>query len=92
VKHGFLLVEVYMFYVYAIESIKTGRIYIGQTKDIEIRLRIHNKRQVNSTAKEVPWTIIAFEKFDTRDQARWCEKNLKKSRGKRLKWLNIHQI
>ena len=52
-----------MFYVYAIESIKTGRIYIGQTKDIEIRLRIHNKSQVKSTAKEIPWKIIAFEKF-----------------------------
>ncbi len=81
-----------MYYVYAIESIQTGRIYIGQTKDTENRLRLHNNSQVKSTAKDIPWKIVAYEKFETRDQARWCEKNLKKSRGKRVKWLKIKHI
>lgn len=81
-----------MYYVYTIESMKTGRIYIGQTKDIENRLRLHNNSRVLSTSNDTPWKIIALEKFDTRDQARWCEKKLKKSQGKRIKWLDIHQF
>lgn len=81
-----------MCYVYAIESINTGRIYIGQTKDINNRLRLHNNGQVKSTSKDNPWKVIALEKFDTREQARWCEKKIKESRGKRIKWLDIHQI
>ncbi len=81
-----------MYYVYAIESIDTGRIYIGQTKNLENRLRLHNNSQVKSTSKETPWKLTALEKFDTREQARWCEKKLKKSRGKRIKWLDLHQI
>ena len=81
-----------MYYVYAIESIKTKRRYIGQTKDFANRLRLHNNCQVKSTSKEIPWKLIALEKFDTRAQARWCEKNLKESRGKRNKWLEMNQI
>jgi len=81
-----------MFYVYAIQSTKTGRIYIGQTKDIENRLHLHNQGQVKSTSKEIPWRVIALETFHTREQARWCEKNLKKSRGKRTKWIDVHLL
>jgi len=76
-----------MFWVYAIKSKKCGRIYIGQTINLEKRLAIHNKGQVKSTQRDLPWLLIACERCETRNQARWKEFNLKKSRGKRLKWL-----
>jgi predicted GIY-YIG superfamily endonuclease len=76
-----------MFWVYAIKSRKCGRIYIGQTINLEKRLSIHNKGQVKSTQRDRPWLLIACECCETRNQARWKEFNLKKSRGKRLKWL-----
>lgn len=79
-----------MFYVYAIESDKTGHLYIGQTGDVEKRVWLHNHGQVKSTCKDVPWRLIALEEFDTREQARWCEKKLKDSRGKRVKWIGQH--
>ena len=76
-----------MFVVYAIESSSTGRVYIGQTNDIRKRLHFHNSGYVKSTSKDAPWRVIAMESFSTREQARWCEKQLKKSKGAREKWL-----
>jgi putative endonuclease len=76
-----------MFIVYAIKSSRTGRIYIGQTNDLDARLLEHNKGNVPSTRKECPWHAIKTEGFDTRSQARWHEYQLKSSRGRRLKWL-----
>lgn len=81
-----------MFVVYAIESLPTGRIYIGQSQDVDERLKLHNSRNVKSTAKDGPWLLIAIEGFDTRNSARWCEKQLKTSRGRRLKWLEQHKL
>lgn len=80
-----------MFVVYAIESCATGRIYIGQTHDFENRLQLHNDGHVKSTASEGPWKQVAMEFFESREDARWCERQLKKSRGRRLKWLKQHK-
>ncbi len=81
-----------MFIVYAIESSVTGRIYIGQTHDFEGRLKSHNAGCVKSTMNDKPWRQIAQEMHATRDEARWCEFKLKKSRGRRLKWLDEHKL
>jgi predicted GIY-YIG superfamily endonuclease len=91
-KHGFLLVEMYMFYVYAIESGKTGRVYIGQAEDVEKRIWLHNNGHVKSTRKEAPWRLIALEECNFREQARWCEKKLKHSRGKRIKCIEQNYL
>ena len=81
-----------MFNVYAIESLNKKRIYIGQTKDLDKRLKYHNSGYVKSTAKDRPWRLIAFEKIKTHNEARWLERSLKKSRGRRIKWLNENRI
>ena len=77
----------FMFNVYAIESSITKRIYIGYTKDIEQRLQYHNSGYVKSTAQDRPWILFALEKAEDENEARWLERSLKKSRGKRIKWL-----
>ena len=81
-----------MFNVYAIESLAIKRIYIGHTRDINARLRYHNSGYVKTTAKDRPWRIVAFEKIENKDDARWLERSLKKSKGKRIKWLNKNCI
>ena len=81
-----------MFHVYAIKSKVTDHIYIGQTKDIKHRLSIHNNGYVKSTYKGVPWILIAMQTFNTRQEARWCERQLKTSRGKRAKWIEHNLI
>ena len=65
--------------------------YIGQTFDVEKRLLQHNAGYVMSTKKEAPWSILALEEFGTREEARWRERELKKSFGKRTKWIQKHQ-
>ncbi len=81
-----------MFVVYAIESCSNGRVYIGQTGSLPERLNAHNSGHVQSTADGGPWRPIAVQEFDTREEARWCERELKKSRGKRLKWIERHRV
>ena len=79
-----------MYWVYAIKNQTNGRIYIGQTANLEKRLATHNAGKVPSTKLDRPWSIIAYEEFNTREEARWQEFNLKKSKGKRLKWLQAN--
>ena len=81
-----------MFWVYALESLQAKRIYVGHTQDIDIRLKNHNSGRVKSTAKDRPWTVIALEKVESKNEAMWLERSLKKSRGKRLKWMEKHGI
>jgi predicted GIY-YIG superfamily endonuclease len=56
--------------------------------DFSKRLHLHNKNAVNSTAEAGPWSEFKVEEFPTREQARYFEWQLKKSRGKRQKWLS----
>ncbi len=81
-----------VFYAYAIRSHFHGRTYIGQTNDLNKRLQSHNSGHVRSTAKDRPWELLAIEEFDTREEARWLERQLKKSRGKREAWINAHYV
>jgi putative endonuclease len=77
-----------MFCVYAIQSLLNGRIYIGQTRDISIRLADHNAGRVLSTRQHRPWRLNKLVPCETREAARWLEHELKSSRGRRLKWLS----
>jgi putative endonuclease len=81
-----------MFWIYGIKNKNSDRVYIGQTKDLEKRLKSHNGGIVTSTKKGRPWSLIAYESCATRQIARWREFQLKKSRGKRLKWLRENSV
>jgi putative endonuclease len=81
-----------MFTVYAIESVTVKRIYIGYTKNIVERLKYHNSGYVKSTVQDRPWKLVAIEKIEDQNKARWLERSLKKSKGKRIKWLNENHI
>jgi len=76
-----------MYYVYAIKSCINGRIYIGQTKDLEKRLGFHNKGRVKSTINQRPWELVAVQDVESRTKATWVEKKLKNSHETRLRWL-----
>jgi len=81
-----------MCYVYALQSKSNGRIYVGQTKDINGRLKYHNGGYVKSTYDDRPWELVAFEKVESVSQARWKERELKKSLGKRIKWVEQKRL
>jgi predicted GIY-YIG superfamily endonuclease len=75
------------FAVYAIQG-SNGRVYIGHSEDVERRLHAHNKGAVHSTRDDRPWILVKRQTFETREQARFFEWQLKRSKGKRLNWLN----
>lgn len=67
-----------MFYVYAIKSEKRKYVYIGQTNDIEKRVKRHNveRNRANSIAR--PFKLFYYEEMETREEAVRREKELKK--------------
>ena len=78
--------------VYAIRSKATNRIYIGQTVSLDNRLLQHNLGRVKSTKSEGPWEVIAVEFFSDQAKARWNEKQMKRSKGRRLSWMKRNLI
>ena len=70
------------FYTYLLQSQVDQSFYIGQTKDLEQRLILHNEGHTKSTLAKRPWKIVYFEVFDTRAHAIQRERFLKKQRNK----------
>ncbi|MBI4427098.1 MAG: GIY-YIG nuclease family protein [Candidatus Magasanikbacteria bacterium] len=70
-----------MFFVYIIQSLKTGRFYIGCTKDLEKRLRQHGKGENVSTRFGCPWVLVCYRKFLRQQEAYGCEKLVKSYKG-----------
>ena len=76
-----------MFTVYAIVSESSGKIYIGQTIDINLRLKQHNTEGEEHLSKYTkqnkgPWKLIYTELLETRTKALIREKQLKSFRGR----------
>ena len=68
------------------------RLYVGYTHDPKKRLEYHNAGYVKSTSKDRPWELVAIQETRTENEARWLERQLKKSKGKREKWVLTNDI
>lgn len=66
-----------MYYVYLIESKKNGRYYIGQTNNLEERIKRHNEGRNISTKAYRSWEIKYWKDFKTRSEAIKVENKLK---------------
>lgn len=74
-----------MYIIYAIYNLRHNKIYIGQTKNVEERLLLHNnKKFVNSYTSQFDgkWIIVYKEQAIDRKQALLREKQLKSYRGR----------
>ncbi len=71
------------YYIYIVEN-PERRIYIGQTANLEDRMKRHNNNQVKSTKFRGPWKLIFTESHLTRGEAMIREKQLKKWRRELL--------
>ena len=77
-----------MYYVYILQSKKTGRLYKGCTKDLKNRLKEHNSGDTQSTKAYIPWKLIYCEIFANKTDARREELFLKTGKGReRIKYL-----
>jgi len=69
--------------VYVMESEKDGDLYVGYTRDVEKRVKEHNKGEVWSTKGRLPMKLIYWEGCINRQDATRREKYLKTAWGKR---------
>jgi len=70
-----------MFYTYILKSQKTKRYYIGQTENLNNRLKRHNTGLVKSTKHGVPWEMTLYETFNTKSEACCRESEIKGYKG-----------
>lgn len=66
-----------MFYVYILKSKRDNKAYIGSTKDLRNRMKLHNDGQVFSTKLRRPLTLIYYEAYLAESDARRKEQRLK---------------
>ena len=67
------------------------KIYIGQTKDLEERLLLHNNHALGGYTSRFSgtWILVHKEEFGTRNQALVREKQLKSFRGREFVWEKV---
>jgi putative endonuclease len=65
------------YYVYILKSLRNGRFYVGQTKDLLSRVMEHNIGKSGYTRFGVPWKLIWTKELDTRTEAMGLEKSVK---------------
>ena len=69
--------------VYVLQSKKDRGLYVGYTKNINLRFKQHNKEQVESTKKRAPLKLIYLEACINQKDATRREKYLKTTYGSR---------
>jgi len=72
-----------MFYVYILQSLKDGKLYIGFTANLKRRMREHECGGSDSTRKRLPFRLVFYEAFISREDARRREGYFKTTKGKR---------
>ncbi len=82
-------------YVYMIKSIKQGKVttYVGHTKDLKNRLKLHNAGKGAKFTRGRKWTLIYKEKLKSKKMAisrEYFIKNNKKIR-KEIKERRIYE-
>ena len=71
-----------MFFVYLLTSITyPTQKYIGRTKDIQQRLKIHNSGKSPYTSAYRPWRLVTYMAFSSEKQAIEFEQYLKSGSG-----------
>jgi len=71
----------FMYFVYILQSLSTGKYYIGYTSNLVNRLKQHQKGKTKSTKNRGPYKIVYKEKFLTKEKAYKRERQIKKFKG-----------
>jgi putative endonuclease len=67
-----------MYFLYILQSIKTGTYYVGATNEIERRLIEHNSESgIRYTKNGKPWKLMYTEMYPSLSEARSREKQVK---------------
>ena len=72
------------FYTYVIYSDSYDRYYKGHCSNMSVRLSEHNSGKTKSIKSFVPFRIVYYEEFQTREEAIAREKYFKTASGRRF--------
>jgi len=71
-------------YVYILQSLSVDRYYIGETKDVEKRLAVHNDDSRGTyTSKHGPWELKRVITVTSRSEGRKLERYIKRRKSKK---------
>ncbi len=79
------------YFAYVIYSDSHQRFYKGHCVDIDTRLKEHNSGKTKSIKAFIPFRLVYFEEFETREESIHREKYFKTAAGRKfikLKLLN----
>ncbi len=77
-----------MWYVYILYSKRLDKYYVGITDNLEWRLERHNQGWGRFTKGGIPWKLVFFEKYSTKQEALKRERIIKRRKsGKYLESL-----
>ena len=62
-------VALFMFKTYILQSEIDRTFYYGHTKNLESRLKDHNRGKVRSTKSKRPWNVYYYETYETKSEA-----------------------
>ena len=71
------------YFVYILESLKSGRYYVGYAADVEERLEYHNRGATRSTRGWRPWRIAYIESHSEKRDAMKREREIKRMKSRR---------
>ena len=71
-----------MYTVYVLRSESTGKLYIGQTKNLKRRLFEHESGLARYSRGRGPWEVVFTEDYATRAKAMQRERFLKSGQGR----------
>ena len=69
-------------FVFILISSIDGRLYFGQSTDVNKTIFAHNKGLSAFTKKYAPWELLAKKSVETRSEAKAIELELRKMRSK----------
>ncbi|KAB2907924.1 MAG: GIY-YIG nuclease family protein [Ignavibacteriales bacterium] len=73
-----------MFYLFILYSQTLDKYYIGQTSNLEDRVKLHNTQRSKFTSRATDWELISTEQFSTRSEATQRESQLKKLKSRKV--------
>jgi len=66
-----------MYFVYLLKSKKSRKLYLGYTNNLKKRLTEHNQGLSRAIKPYIPWQIVYYEAYFSKEEAIRREHNLK---------------
>ena len=83
-RTGEVEVQIFMYYVYILRSLKNGKYYIGYTSDLNKRIREHNEGKTKGNRFLKPFELIYKEEYQNATSARKREYYIKRQKDRQF--------